>query len=131
MGRLTVFLLLLTGLLGACGEPQAPKPAAQASPASRTASAEVRDIALTTSAEAVVEAVRQSTVSAQIAGRIVALNFDVGDYVKQGAVIACIDERAVARAADPLGYEPVYGRLAEAQARWERAHGRPLPDPTR
>jgi tRNA threonylcarbamoyladenosine biosynthesis protein TsaB len=29
---------------------------------------------------------------------------------------------------DPLGWEPVYGRPAEAQARWEMAHGRPLPD---
>jgi tRNA threonylcarbamoyladenosine biosynthesis protein TsaB len=26
-------------------------------------------------------------------------------------------------------WEPVYGRPAEAQARWEIAHGRPLPDP--
>jgi tRNA threonylcarbamoyladenosine biosynthesis protein TsaB len=25
-------------------------------------------------------------------------------------------------------WEPVYGRPAEAQARWERTHGRPLPD---
>jgi len=25
-------------------------------------------------------------------------------------------------------WEPVYGRPAEAQARWETAHGRPLPD---
>jgi tRNA threonylcarbamoyladenosine biosynthesis protein TsaB len=25
------------------------------------------------------------------------------------------------------GWEPVYGRLAEAQVRWESAHGRPLP----
>jgi tRNA threonylcarbamoyladenosine biosynthesis protein TsaB len=31
--------------------------------------------------------------------------------------------------ADPSGWEPVYGRPAEAQARWELAHGRPLPDP--
>lgn len=29
---------------------------------------------------------------------------------------------------DPLTAEPVYGRPAEAQARWEAAHGRPLPD---
>lgn len=29
---------------------------------------------------------------------------------------------------DPAEFEPVYGRLAEAQARWEREHGRPLPD---
>jgi RND family efflux transporter MFP subunit len=123
MGRLTVFLLLLTGLLGACGEPPAPKPAAQASPAPRTAVAEIRDIALTTSAEAVVEAVRQSTVSAQIAGRIVALNFDVGDYVKRGEVIARIDERAVAQAAEASEAQVREARaaLANARANYERS----------
>jgi tRNA threonylcarbamoyladenosine biosynthesis protein TsaB len=30
---------------------------------------------------------------------------------------------------DPQGWEPEYGRPAEAQARWEIAHGRPLPGP--
>ncbi len=30
-----------------------------------------------------------------------------------------------------LAWEPVYGRPAEAQAQWERTHGRPLADPTR
>lgn len=40
-------------------------------------------------------------------------------------------EGGVARIDDPVGYEPVYGRVAEAQARWERAHGRPLQDSTR
>ncbi len=44
------------------------------------------------------EAVRQSTVSAQIAGRMVDLRFDVGDYVKKGDVIVRIDERSAARA---------------------------------
>lgn len=29
---------------------------------------------------------------------------------------------------DPAAFEPDYGRPAEAQARWERTHGRPLPD---
>jgi tRNA threonylcarbamoyladenosine biosynthesis protein TsaB len=30
---------------------------------------------------------------------------------------------------DPVeGWQPAYGRPAEAQARWETAHGRPLPD---
>jgi tRNA threonylcarbamoyladenosine biosynthesis protein TsaB len=28
---------------------------------------------------------------------------------------------------DLASWEPDYGRLAEAQVRWERAHGRPLP----
>ena len=31
----------------------------------------------------------------------------------------------------PLWFEPTYGRPAEAQAKWERDHGRPLPDPSR
>jgi len=30
---------------------------------------------------------------------------------------------------DPACWEPVYGRPAEAQAVWERTHGRPLPSP--
>lgn len=30
---------------------------------------------------------------------------------------------------DPASWEPVYGRPAEAQAVWERTHGRPLPSP--
>jgi tRNA threonylcarbamoyladenosine biosynthesis protein TsaB len=40
---------------------------------------------------------------------------------------------AVAGGAAPIdavdGWEPEYGRPAEAQARWETRHGRPLPDP--
>src|SRR4029077_6610904 len=32
---------------------------------------------------------------------------------------------------DVLVAEPVYGRPAEAQAKWEARHGRPLPDPSR
>ena len=32
--------------------------------------------------------------------------------------------------ADLATAEPVYGRPAEAQARWEARHGRPLPDPS-
>ncbi len=33
--------------------------------------------------------------------------------------------------ADVEHWEPDYGRPAEAQARWEQAHGRPMPDPAR
>ena len=31
-----------------------------------------------------------------------------------------------ADAADLAAWEPAYGRLAEAQVKWEAAHGRPL-----
>jgi RND family efflux transporter MFP subunit len=121
MGRLTV--LVLAGLLAACGEPQAPQTAAPPARDLKTATAEVRDIALTTSAEAVIEAVRQSTVSAQIAGRIVDLRFDVGDFVKKGEVIARIDERAVtqAEAASVAQVREAQAALANARAQFERS----------
>jgi RND family efflux transporter MFP subunit len=63
------------------------------------------------SVDGVVEAAKQSTVAAQIAGRIVAINFDVGDSVKQGAVIVRIDEREVADA-----YAGGQAQIAQAQA---------------
>lgn len=121
MGRLTA--LVLAGLLAACGE--APAPGLQARPAVEvpTAVVEIRDVELTTSAEAVIEAVRQSTVSAQIAGRIVELNFDVGDFVNKGAVIARIDERAVAQAAEASEAQvrEAQAALGNARAGYERS----------
>ena len=41
-------------------------------------------------------------------------------------VARLIGETSVLRVVDRAGWEPSYGRLAEAQARWEQAHGRPL-----
>lgn len=57
-----------------------------------------REVAQTYSAEGLVEATRQSTVSAQIGGRVKEVNFDVGDNVKKGQVILRIDEREAAQA---------------------------------
>jgi tRNA threonylcarbamoyladenosine biosynthesis protein TsaB len=34
----------------------------------------------------------------------------------------------VAKQVSSSEWEPEYGRLAEAQVRWEAAHGRPLPN---
>jgi len=86
--------LVASLLLAACESHQAAAPATPAAPALRTAAVEVRDVELTFSTEALVEAVRQSTVSAQVAGRIVDIRFDVGDRVAKGEVIVRIDERA-------------------------------------
>lgn len=58
-----------------------------------TVQAEYRLVDVLYSTEAVVEAVKQSTVSAQVMGRVVELKVDVGDRVKAGQVIARIDER--------------------------------------
>jgi len=38
-------------------------------------------------------------------------------------------EGGARRLEEVTSWEPDYGRPAEAQARWETAHGRPLPDP--
>jgi tRNA threonylcarbamoyladenosine biosynthesis protein TsaB len=40
-------------------------------------------------------------------------------------------EGGAVRVADAALAEPVYGRPAEAQVKWEARHGRPLPDPSR
>ena len=57
-----------------------------------------REVEDTWIAEGVVEAVRQASVAAQIAGRIVALNVEAGEGVRRGQVIVRIDEREVAQA---------------------------------
>jgi len=45
------------------------------------------------------------------------------------SLLELIAQPGVGRAIDATS-EPVYGRPAEAQARWEARHGRALPDPT-
>jgi RND family efflux transporter MFP subunit len=91
-------------------------PVATATDPLATATAAVREVDETYSADGVVEAVRESTVSAQIAGRVVAVNFDVGDYVKQGEVIVRIDPRQVTQAAAES-----QAQVAQARARFEDA----------
>jgi RND family efflux transporter MFP subunit len=102
--------------VSACGKTPPQQASAPAQPALASAAVELREVELTYSAEAVVEAVRQSTVAAQIAGRIVELRFDVGDFVKKGEVIVRIDERAVAQAAAAST-----AQVGEAQAALDNA----------
>lgn len=110
-------------LVAACsGEPA---PTAQPSTAAPLLSAavEAREIDLTYTAEAVVEAVRQSTVAAQIAGRVIEVRFDVGDVVKKGEVIVRIDERAASQAvaASAAQVQEAQATLANARAQFERS----------
>jgi len=83
---------------------------------------QLREVDDVISADAVVEAARQSTVSAQIAGRVVALNFDVGDYVNKGEVIVRIDARAVTQAeqASQAQLQQAQAELANARAQLAR-----------
>lgn len=96
-------------------------PAAQAQ-ALRTAEVQYREVEQTFTAEGVVEAVKQSTVAAQIAGRVVAVNFDVGDRVSKGQVIVRIDPTEVNQmyAASQAQIAQAQATLRNAQAQFER-----------
>ncbi|MBI2313125.1 MAG: efflux RND transporter periplasmic adaptor subunit [Betaproteobacteria bacterium] len=98
----------MLALLAAPGSPAA-EPVA-------TVPAEYREVDLTYGADAVVEAVRQSTVSAQISGRVRDILFDVGDTVKKGQVILRIDESEVAQ-----GLAEATAVLAQAEAGFANA----------
>lgn len=51
-------------------------------------------------------------------------------WPRAGALLALVGAHGgVVRVEDPAGWEPTYGRPAEAQAKWEREHGRPLGTP--
>jgi len=87
------------------------------------AKAEFRQVAQTYSVEGVVEAVRQSTVSAQISGRVKEVNFDVGDTVAKGQIILRIDERETAQALAGSQAQVMQSQatLTQAKANYERS----------
>jgi RND family efflux transporter MFP subunit len=87
------------------------------------AKAEFREVAQTYSVEGVVEAVRQSTVSAQISGRVKEVNFDVGDTVQKGQIILRIDERETEQAlvGSQAQVMQSMAALTQAKANYERS----------
>jgi membrane fusion protein, multidrug efflux system len=96
---------------------------ARASEQPLAVAAQYREVAQTWSADGVVEAVRQSTVSAQIAGRVKEILFDVGDTVKRGQVILRIDEREAAQAVAGSQAQVMQAQAAmqKAKSDYERA----------
>ncbi|MFA7280993.1 MAG: biotin/lipoyl-binding protein, partial [Sterolibacterium sp.] len=62
-----------------------------------TAIVELREVDQTYPADAIVEAVRQATIAAQVTGRIVEARFDAGSRVKAGEVLMRIDPRETAQ----------------------------------
>ncbi len=78
-----------------------------------TASAELVTAPLEYQLDGVIEANRQSTLSAEVTGRVETINFDVGDQVKQGEVILRIrDQEHRAR------LQQASAALDEAQVRY-------------
>ena len=120
--RRAVLALGAVMLLAAC-DGQKPVPSVALPPTVASAPAELRDVELTITAEAIVEAVRQSTVSSQITGRIVDIRFDVGDRVQKGEVIVRIDERAASQAlaASEAQAQAAQAALVNARAQLERS----------
>lgn len=96
---------------------------AHASDQMPSALVEYREVEQTYRVEGLVEATRQSTVSAQISGRIKEINFDVGDHVRKGQVILRIDERETAQELAGSNAQVVQAQAAlqNAKADYERA----------
>lgn len=67
--------------------------ATPAGPAVKVIAAGQKSVANFNDIDGVVEAVMQSTLSSQIAGRVLSLNVKAGDRVKAGQVLASIDDR--------------------------------------
>jgi RND family efflux transporter MFP subunit len=88
-----------------------------------TAVVELRPVEGGYAAEAVVEAGRQSTIAAQVAGRILELRWDAGDAVKQGQLLARIDDSEIrpSVAGNQAQVAQAQANLANAQAQYERA----------
>ena len=96
---------------------------AQAAGQLAVAPVQYREVAQTYSADGLVEAVRQSTVSAQIGGRVKEINFDVGDRVNKGQVILRIDEREAVQALAGSQAQVLQAQasMQNAKATYERA----------
>ena len=117
-------LLLAAVLVSACSDAPPPSGAEQAAAAASLAShvVEASRVPRETAFDGAVEAINQSTVSAQTTGRVVELPFDVGDYVEKDAVIVrftTTEQRARTGGAEAALAE-ARARLAEAQLAFDR-----------
>jgi len=91
---LVVAAILLTGAVQAAGPAAAPVPALKVVPAEAAAGAGV------VAYDGVVEALRQTTVAAQVPGAIVRLAVKAGDQVAAGQLLVQLDARAAAQTAE-------------------------------
>jgi RND family efflux transporter MFP subunit len=95
---------------------------AYAAEALETAVATPQVVAREQTYDAVVEAVKQGTVSAQTSGRVQAVYFDVDDYVPKDSVIVRFrdKEQQAGLQAAQAGVKEAEARFAEAQAEFKR-----------
>lgn len=97
-------------------------PAGSSTADAATVTASLREVDEIYEADAVIEAERAATVSAQIAGIVTAFHVDAGDRVSRGQVLVRIDARVsdAQVAAAAAGVEQAEARLAQATVEHER-----------
>jgi RND family efflux transporter MFP subunit len=109
---------------GAPTAPPAPSAAASSKPppAAGTIAVAARDLPQMVAVEGTIEAVRQATLGAQVAGRIVEFGVKAGDTVRAGQVLVRIDARTAdaAVAASRSQIAEAEANLANAQRTHER-----------
>ncbi|MBI3524512.1 MAG: efflux RND transporter periplasmic adaptor subunit [Betaproteobacteria bacterium] len=81
-----------------------------------TAPVEMREVELTYPAEAIVEAVKQTTIAARMQGRILETRADAGSRVRAGEVLMRLDARDAAQ-----GLAGAQAQLVNARAAYERS----------
>jgi RND family efflux transporter MFP subunit len=114
----SVFLILAAAVLLIAG-----RVAAQGPVTLERATAEYESAALERVFDGTVEAVHQATVSAQTAGRIAEVGYDVDDYVEAGSVLirfTDVEQRSALRQAEAQLAE-ARARLTEADEEYRRA----------
>jgi RND family efflux transporter MFP subunit len=84
-----------------------------------SATVELRQVDDVYAADAIIEAVRQATVSAQIAGQLTQLLVDAGDRVKRGQLLARIDTREADAQVASASAQVAQAEAALAQAQLE------------
>lgn len=118
-----VLAMLLTGTAAVTVAEDTPPPAAATvvpatlqESAGATVTVDYHTLDVTLDSEAVIEAERQSTVSAQVAGRVLEINYRPGDTVPANAVIMRIDPRMANQ--EVLGMD---ARINEARVNLDNA----------
>jgi RND family efflux transporter MFP subunit len=127
----TGLIVLLAALLGACAKAGVPAPPLGVPSTLATLRIAPERAREQQAWDGVVEAVRQATLSAQTAGRVVELPYDVDDYVEAGAVLARLTdvEQGAGRNRARATQASAKAAYEEAAANYERVaamHARKL-----